>query len=35
MKGTGAELTLKDTNKPANKAFYKVAVGKDVINPEP
>ena len=32
VKGTGDELTLKDSNKPANKAFYKVAVGKDVIN---
>ena len=32
MKGTGAELTLTDATKPADKAFYKVAVGKDVIN---
>ena len=32
MKGTGDELTLTDENKPANKAFYKAAVGKDVIN---
>ena len=32
QKGNGETLTLTDANKPANKAFYKVAVGKDVIN---